>query len=60
MIEREFPNGSVSYDRETNSVYVYFGVEGKKLHVHDTKQLVDHVLIDVDREGYIIGVEVLG
>ena len=59
MIEREFPNGIVSYDRDVNAVYVAFGVTGDAV-VFATVELVPSVNIDVDREGYIIGVEVLG
>jgi len=47
----------VEYDPERDLLYIYFGREGRK--AARTETIVPGVMADFDREGKLIGIEVL-
>jgi uncharacterized protein YuzE len=45
----------IEYSKEADAIYVYF----KEAYVSSSKEVEDGVIIDFDREGRLIGIEVL-
>jgi uncharacterized protein YuzE len=45
----------IEYSKEADAIYVYF----KEEFVASSKEIEDGVVIDFDREGHLIGIEVL-
>ncbi len=46
----------IEYDREVDALYIRI----QEKHVHHTKELEEGVNLDVDEEGKIIGLEIIG
>ena len=61
MIERDFGNVIVTYDREVNAVYVYVrpAQHFDGTNQGPTTEFVPGVNVDLGADGYVNGVEVL-
>ncbi|HEY4715471.1 MAG TPA: DUF2283 domain-containing protein [Candidatus Paceibacterota bacterium] len=47
----------INYDKIADTIYIYLNNKGK---VFKTVKMTDKMLVDVDKKGNVLGIEVLG